>query len=884
MAFNKKGKDQLDDFDIDSGFEAYSSYEERLDAAEELSKKEAKAAAREAKAKAKQSQDKGQKGTKPSKAGGAKRQKEEGSNGKASAGPWKVISVLLVIIPLLLIILTLALQVGPFKGGIQAVGPTVLEGLTISQIDGMQLSVANKSLKDVSGNTTWTINDNPKATDSKSITLKVGDITWGDNIIKAVNGEETITYILKLYKAIDTKDRLHNQLSMLLDYPDASFKQSLVYNQASIEEIDQVVRDNYDVMVYDNGTVKTKQVYEGAILETTESKAYSLRLNKPLQLSNQFYGDFGVEVSGTFDGVEEATLTFDLSEVGTREVVVYKVVGYDFQVLEEGDWYYYNGNIVIKVTSPGVYIVKPKVDGVDYSELYNLYTIYVIKPDPHLSSAYNPIEPSGAGTAGTTEPEGAGAEPAEPMEPVPEVSQAPTEVVEPSIAPSEATEPIETTEPNGEVEPTDQPIMTQEAPGLNMSYYVTSVDKLLAKVLNSSDIPLQSKMITYEGGIEDTYLDIVSATNYPGEIASISSTGLSDTLTRGIKGERRVNYYTRNALIMVDLSNLDFDTCQYVAKTLSDLVTKQSTYDFNIVFMGASVSGISALADFSSNNVKIYETTSFNFTNAMVDSLTSNLQTASKSIQVDGESQNVVTVADSRFSFGVNNCVLPVSFNKELQAGDSYGQVLLTKLAYSGLFESAMVDGKGILYSNEVILPNTSIETGRTGVLPSEKTIDKINSGILAELSDLEELDIKKIIHELSISQMNSLADSLLPPSGTATSWIESMSNSLSDMKPIQMVIRSDLGSQSVLLTKISQSIDNPSRYFLHLYDPISHDSERIAILDTGLGVNEGGNQVGSVYNFSYTNSVNTFDRVYIVETIKLYNGEEWVYTETWKK
>lgn len=297
-------------------------------------------------------------------------------------GLFNIISTIILVIVLLIVISSLAIG----EPGIKAPSN---EKLNISNVSYTPLSemlfmVENKTSRDVSVSTIWYLNDTEIARGTNGTMLDMDLINWGSNTLKAVNEDDIVTWNIEFRKFQTDKDPIHNMLSMMTQYPDKAYAESLgEYENLGDNFVSELVEGYRNTIVYNNGTLRTTQKLGDIELETMEKLGYSLHLGDALEIPDVYKGEKAVTVTGNWNNVISANISIPFNEDFSQTQVL-RFNNSKTERLSSDEYYTFNNKIVIPITESGTYILQyGKTDYTKSSLICNISSI-IIKPSDYM--------------------------------------------------------------------------------------------------------------------------------------------------------------------------------------------------------------------------------------------------------------------------------------------------------------------------------------------------------------------------------------------------------------------------------------------------------------------------------------------------------------------
>ena len=781
---------------------------------------------------------------------------------------WGIKSVaLLLVITIMLSLTYVNLTVGLFEEpGIEANMEDTITGKTISELSMMEFTVANKSRRDVSANTVWTLNNTLISQGSNSTMLDIDLLQWGLNYLVATNGEDSVTYSVDLSKSISDTDQVHTMLSMITPYGEGWYSTGESFTATSAEDMSDIVKANYNNVDYGNGTMLTEQKFRNGIitLETTESQVYSLSMGYPMYLPESFANDYAVQVSGNWDNVHSARLLFDLQGTNRENWVAVKYRNGKITTVTSSDVSYSNGKLAVNINQDGVYMLRST-----YYDNSNLITQY----DIAILELYDT-----------------------------DVILTDDLAVEPSLQPADS------------------------ASQLSTEFYTELLNRISDDAEEKSQVELQLNLLTWyrntamlnkdgtrfirdytnssvQAAIE-SLLDRDRTKTFQKlaliimDVSQLSNTQLSK-VAHLISMIDNFEFYQTKFILVGDnakdirtMADIENDAVIYVlsnandAKSLIPALTSSllpgSTTTVNL----SNTSGTIQASGTGENTVEseIGTANGTGSTGATTPAGTAGTTTPTGTDGAGASEANTATatiLVDTGFDLATNGAIVGVGLSDYTNASNSFGASLLSKLAFTSAFDQKLVA------SVQWMREGAEIPEGMVAVQPTLAPVvtpdltQAINTG---SINELEEVDIKPLIDLLDLSQFNysgSLFETInkYKQDGGYTFFIEDLVEKMRIYGPIPAVIDCNFGGSTVLITKVSQDTTDLTKFYLHIYQPFTPGIEGIITIDFFMG-KAPSNALGYGYDMTYSLNGIKFNRLSIVSQLNIFQDGTQVFAE----
>ena len=219
-------------------------------------------------------------------------------NNKKPKKPKKhiVIKIILSTFVLSLVIMGILGKLGEMgiigKPGIVYNGDTYISGLNIEELAEHEFYVDNKTKRDISGQTHWILNNVEIESGTNKCNIGIENWQFGENILRAINGENEVSFVINLEKSCETNSAYHNFISTLNEYPDQLFSNYAVVNK--LTPVEMVENGYYSGEELNNGKYKREQTIDNMKLTVEEIEPYSLFLCKPMMINANQLGIYNM--------------------------------------------------------------------------------------------------------------------------------------------------------------------------------------------------------------------------------------------------------------------------------------------------------------------------------------------------------------------------------------------------------------------------------------------------------------------------------------------------------------------------------------------------------------------------------------------------------------
>lgn len=708
--------------------------------------------------------------------------------------------------------------------GIKSTGESVIEGHTISEVSTMLFEVKNKGFRDVSNETIWFVNDNEYIKHTNSTTVQVAWFKWGENSIIAKNGADTVEYKVVLQKGLSETDELHSKLSMMFDYPDICFMKYNKYEKLDSETLNNMVFNYSDTVRYNDGFMKTIQETKGVLLETTEKLGYSLELSEPIRLSKNYLNRMSIEVTGDWENVKEAALTFSLGDTLSESVNVYKYKDGKEEMIDKSTITYLNSKISFPITDSAIYFLRDSNElQLDNTELFNNYNIDIINISTNSRILMNEKQ--------STETE----------------QTVPTEQAEQTIDVSE-----------------------QEKMNECINSYTDIINTLIDEAKDISQFKVKLSEIVYT---TNTFA-IVGSNN--SNTQKCNEKSVEVILSENIE-KRLAGCYQNKSILIIDAKNANESQLDDVNKLLLRFVAYYTNFDTSIFIITDNKYDVKDRFDESLNIKYIKEKDEIKQYSKQVNAT----MKSGKALDITYKQNNnlikakAYNIIDSGFEFGKDNMNKNCTFNNEIQASNSFGQCLLNKLVYEKSLNGEMFKTGNCLNSNIDEFKDTmKLEPSRAGSSITDTDISKIYEEGLYSTS----INTDGLVDMLSLSQLNSFDENLVnlqlfEDNSCSSFAITEIYKRMTDGSTLLANIKCGYGNETILITGISQDSLDLNKFYIHFYNPMESDKECIGILTANRGLYDD-IKIGYYYDFYYEDSIGIFNEISLVNKIVIYNGD----------
>lgn len=685
------------------------------------------------------------------------------------------------------------------ESGIVASEETTITGLSLSRLLEKQFSVSNKSKRDSSADTVWTLNDVPIGSGSNTVYLKQELLKWGDNYLNARNGEDLVSYRITLEKGDVADDPLHTMLSNLVEYGDGWFEYGEVYSQVDSGTMLDLASQKYDFINYNDGTFKTSQEYQDELitLETTESEVYSLSLGKPQSMPEKFAGEYAVQVEGNWDNVKSATLSFDLKGTSKDNWIAVMYKNNKVVAIPSDNQFYSNGRLIIDLKQPGIYLLRPS--NLESGNLKIQYDIAILDLDETDVISNNSLK------------------------------------ADPTLGPSD---------------PANQ---------LDTEFYTEFLNNLIDDADSRTKVELSVGLLTW--GNKTAMLD-KDGTKF---IRDYTNSSVQEALLSMYDLDLN-NMYSKIGLMLFDASGLSEAKLTELGNVLLD-ASQSIAYNMTFVVAGAKTS-ISKLIDIPDSMVLI-ELDTLNEAKSIIPTLNSALAIGDTTVLYKDTDKEVtvVGVADSLFDQNTFGVTCTTKINDLTGMNNSYGMALASKLMSRGLLDYNLVKSNNCLREAVQIPDGFNVSEPTTGVIVNGE-----------DMSDIDDETMTSIVNMLDLSQFNYNGGmfhdiSKFKQNGGYSYFIEYLANRIHLEGPVIGLVGCQYGYQSILITGIYQNKDNPSEYYLSLYNPSKAGIDSLAKLSFYRGVSTS-NSIGYGYSFEYEVDGVIFDKLSLVDKISIFSDD----------
>ena len=740
------------------------------------------------------------------------------------SGHWGIKSVLCMIACVVLTYLSLHnISGGNILGlfgeaGIKPNMPLEISGYTISEINNIQFTVDNKSAKDVSDSTVWYLNGVQINSGTNSTYVNINDLNWGDNSVKAVNNEDTIEYKLVVERGVSDTDQLHTMLSMSTKYSDGWYETGETFETVDKDTMTSLVKQKYNCIDYGNGYVKTSQEYKNGLitLETTETEVYSLSLGYPLQLPKEFAGDYAVYVTGNWDAVDSATISFDLKGESKDSFTAVTYKNNKVVKISNDKQYYSNGRIIIDVNSSGIYMLRRS--DIESGNLHIRYDIAIL--DLAESDVINTDKLA----------------------------------AEPKLSPGD------------------------KSKKLNTEYYDSLVGNLIDSAEEMTKVKIEPNILTW--GNKTAMLDKNGSTyirDYTESSVEEALLTLFDSEKDSIyqklglmlidASELSNNQIKELAKLISKVSGYDIYSMKFIVvgskidniRSLVEMPDDTIIYELDTMNEANSIlEGINSWLSAGSNQMLSTIDESGNTIENKVITLADSLF----SVETDGLSINtsISPYTSTGNSYG-QALLAKLAFNSEFNSSFVSSTDCIRD-------KSALPDGIEISFpSVGVVLKSEDIESINSG------GINRMDSELITNIANM--LDISQYNYNGGL--FNSF--STIQQDNGYTNIVEKLVDKINEEGPILATVGSNFGDMTVLITAISQDATDNSIFYLHLYNPLKPGIEEVAKLIMHRGVSTS-NSIGYGYTFEYKCNGFILDKINLIDRISIYSDGEEIYNK----
>lgn len=365
------------------------------------------------------------------------------------------------------------------------------------------------------------------------------------------------------------------------------------------------------------------------------------------------------------------------------------------------------------------------------------------------------------------------------------------------------------------------------------------------------------------------------------QVRDYSNSGLENAIATMMELN---NYKSNNMLLVIDMTDIDYNKMSKIAK----LFSKLSNDDINITgyLINCDNYNIRDYAKISDNVRLIYrhmDDVNFNSIIEDIDEINFNISLGSEvESSVDGIERKMVKLVDYGIKFNNDNVISDgCRFDDLNDTGYSFGQSLFTKLAINKQLKTTMFNASDYL-SND----NTeTVDTSKCSVNPTIASEEQLsmNSGALSKIN---ENTLVSMCNILNLAKYNGGAQSLVPMNHfeydyTYTYFADRLLNELRTSGPLLAAVKCDYGIQYVLLTGLSQDSNNPSKFYVDIYNPAYPGEKHTAELSSIFGVSSDTGEIGRCAQFIYRPSTDVpfeFNEIYLVSNINICSDKEIIY------
>lgn len=718
-----------------------------------------------------------------------------------------IIIVLCIAASIILGVTAIKFLLGGFNSSkstyISAATPTNISGMTLDELSQYSLSVTKGSKSCDIEETDWYMNNVLIQENSSIYNIDISKLSWGNNYIKAVNGngkegdklkETQITFTINLERNLDSEGELHRIQSALNKLPNT------VLDKMETTQISELSEDNISSI---NAFKENK---DGSYRYTFSEGNIIIQLDQttPLQFvvdttsrfnQSYVYQQFTIEFDESSTIAAKATINLDQS----TSPAVYHVLKYVDGVLSEVESpVCSDSQVIFMIYDSGTYFISRKsLQDIQQSSKY--VNIFIV-------DTYN------TGSIGDWN------------------------------------------------ESLELGVNTTEEEQLTSIYddKYKSVVEIIAKELHEIDSTIKVNIYSYNQYMIEELYDAGTKN----ETRTVYQLGDAKLLPYLYNRLENTGYYLyKNTVVILNNSDASITGNSTLVTKLNKLEELLDRYNSAVIY-SVNSKDTNLNTFINSDELKCVDVKTFSQILNAGEYITSPFK-IDKSIYLEcGEdfSEKVLTLASSGFEFGEDNISSKVGYNVNSNLTNAYGQCLLVDKSFNQTITAedfSTIDYDSIKSSE---MPES---TGYTGGLRLNLSYDKIEILNESQLTTLN-YDCSNLVSILN-DEIHSVTHPEYI-TNFEEGFETNLSNLITKLKSGNnqfAILKSSKGSTTVLITDVYTNARHTGTYYLGVYDPLNPTEQQIITLKTFNGVTETG-AVKTGYKLSYTQAEYEFDSLYI--------------------